>query len=180
VTVTRQAVTHIRESRWFELMYILQGKPDTHDTYASHASPRMLLIRFLRAIPVRGNLSWSHWQRWTEGSCPNPQHVGWLIYGSIPSSSPSHYHWTSRGKVKHLLPTSYIDLLGSYHQHVVITFNTCLRGATHRSLTNTSGGYNLEGVGFPHHTPRPSKPMVLRFSLVALPGLRLTNFNISL
>jgi hypothetical protein len=115
-----------------------------------------------------------------KGSCPNPQHVGWLIYGSIPSSSPSHYHWTSRGKVKHLLPTSYIGLLGSYHQHVVITFNTYLRGATHRSLTNTSGGYNLEGVSFPHHTPRPSKPMVLRFSLVALPGLRLTNFNISL
>jgi hypothetical protein len=28
----KQAVTHIRESRQFELMYTLQGKPDQHTT----------------------------------------------------------------------------------------------------------------------------------------------------
>jgi hypothetical protein len=33
LTAMRQTVTHIRESRRFELIYILQGKPDTHDTY---------------------------------------------------------------------------------------------------------------------------------------------------
>jgi hypothetical protein len=33
-----------------------RGKSDTHDTYASHASPRMPHIRFLRAVHVRGNL----------------------------------------------------------------------------------------------------------------------------
>jgi hypothetical protein len=32
-------------------------KPDTHDTYASHASPRMPCVRFLWAVHVRGNLS---------------------------------------------------------------------------------------------------------------------------
>jgi hypothetical protein len=53
----KQAVTHIRESRRLESMYNLQEKSDTHDTYASHASPRTPLIRFLRAVPVRGNLS---------------------------------------------------------------------------------------------------------------------------
>jgi hypothetical protein len=53
----KQSVTHIRESRRFESMYTLQGKPDQHDTYASHASPRMPSIRFLRAVAERGNLS---------------------------------------------------------------------------------------------------------------------------
>jgi hypothetical protein len=34
-----------------------RGKPDQHDTYASHASPRTPGVRFLRAVPVCGNLS---------------------------------------------------------------------------------------------------------------------------
>jgi hypothetical protein len=39
-----------------------------------------------------------------------------------------------------------------------------LTGPTHRSLTNTGGGYNLGGVDLPHHTPRPSQSTILRFS----------------
>jgi hypothetical protein len=50
-------VTHIWESRWFKSMYIQQGKPHQHDTYASHASPRMLGVRFPRIVPMHGNLS---------------------------------------------------------------------------------------------------------------------------
>jgi hypothetical protein len=38
-----------------------------------------------------------------------------------------------------------------------------LTGPTHRSLIDTGGGYNLKGVGFPLHTPRPYQPTVLRF-----------------
>jgi hypothetical protein len=34
-----------------------RGKPDQHDTYASHASPRTPGVRFLRVVLVRGNLS---------------------------------------------------------------------------------------------------------------------------
>jgi hypothetical protein len=34
-----------------------RGKPDTHDTYASHGSPRTPRIRFLWVVHVRGNLS---------------------------------------------------------------------------------------------------------------------------
>jgi hypothetical protein len=34
-----------------------RGKSDQHDTYASHVNSRMLGVRFLRAAPVRGNLS---------------------------------------------------------------------------------------------------------------------------
>jgi hypothetical protein len=38
-------------------MYTLQGKPNIHDMYAFHVSPRTPLVRFLWAVPVRGNLS---------------------------------------------------------------------------------------------------------------------------
>jgi hypothetical protein len=88
-------VTHIRESWGFKLMYIPQEKPDTHDTYASHASPCMSLVRFLRVVPVRGHLS-----RWlsrvgrilllsrNNGSRHIPQQVGWPIHGSAHSFSP--------------------------------------------------------------------------------------------
>jgi hypothetical protein len=34
-----------------------RGKSDQHDMYASHVSPRMSSIRFLRAVPICGNLS---------------------------------------------------------------------------------------------------------------------------
>jgi hypothetical protein len=34
-----------------------RGKPDQHDMYASHASLRTPGVRFLRAVPVCGNLS---------------------------------------------------------------------------------------------------------------------------
>jgi hypothetical protein len=34
-----------------------RGKPDTHDTYAFHASPRMPRVCFQRAVHVHGNLS---------------------------------------------------------------------------------------------------------------------------
>jgi hypothetical protein len=32
-------------------------KPDQHDAYVSHTSPHTLGVRFLRAVPVHGNLS---------------------------------------------------------------------------------------------------------------------------
>jgi hypothetical protein len=32
-----------------------RGKPDQHDTYASNATPRTPGVRFLWAVPVRGN-----------------------------------------------------------------------------------------------------------------------------
>jgi hypothetical protein len=34
-----------------------RGKPDQHATYASHASPRMPIVRFLQVVSVCGNLS---------------------------------------------------------------------------------------------------------------------------
>jgi hypothetical protein len=54
-----------------------------------------------------------------------------------------------------------LGLLGLYLWHAIGTFNTCSRGPTHWSLTDTGGDYILGGVGFPHTTPRPSQPMIL-------------------
>jgi hypothetical protein len=34
-----------------------RGKPNQHDTYTFHTSPRTLGVRFLRTVLVRGNLS---------------------------------------------------------------------------------------------------------------------------
>jgi hypothetical protein len=36
---------------------LCRGKPDQHDTYVSHTSTRTPDVRFLRAVPVHGNLS---------------------------------------------------------------------------------------------------------------------------
>jgi hypothetical protein len=64
-----------------------------------------------------------------------------------------------------------LGLPGPYHRHTIGTFNTCSRGPTERSLTDTGGGYNLEGVSLPH-TDSPTFPTsCLPFPIVALPGL---------
>jgi hypothetical protein len=48
--------------------------------------------------------------------------------------------------------------------YAIGTFSTCSWGPTHRSLTDTGGGYNLGGADLrPHTTPRPSQPAVSTF-----------------
>jgi hypothetical protein len=138
-----------------------KGKPDRYDTYASHVSPYMPLIRFLQAVPVHGNHSRGP-NRVGQMHC-SQEKVVWLHLSaqlSGPRDSPQflsqHNHWSNALKPSICWWTSYIDLLGPYLQHAISIFNTCSRGPTHQSLTDTGGGYNLEGVGFPHHSPRPS------------------------
>jgi hypothetical protein len=40
-----------------------------------------------------------------------------------------------------------LGLLGSYHRHVIGTFNTCSWVPTPRSLTDTGGVYHIENLG---------------------------------
>jgi hypothetical protein len=47
-------------------MYTYSGNPDQHDMYASHASPRMSGVRFLRAVHIHDNHSRSRQQRRTD------------------------------------------------------------------------------------------------------------------
>jgi hypothetical protein len=111
----------------------------------------------------------SHQQRWTNAL---------LLRKSAPDST-SQPCWVARGTRLSFssnttieavrLSQAFVDarllgLLDSYHQHAVSTFNTCSRGPTYRSLTDTGGGYNLGGVDLPHHTPWSFQPTVLRFS----------------
>jgi hypothetical protein len=132
-------------SQQFELIYSLQGKPNTHVTYTSCVGPRNPLVRFLRSAPVHGNLlCW-------------PNRVGRTLLflrkrasdtilrttadqsaGPPPSFSPNTAIEVVM-KAKHPLTTNYIGLLGPYLQHIINTFNTCSRGLTHQSLIDTGG-----------------------------------------
>jgi ferredoxin len=47
-----------------------RGKPDQHDMYASHASPRTPGVRFLRAIHIHGNHSLSRQRRRMDPTAP--------------------------------------------------------------------------------------------------------------
>jgi hypothetical protein len=138
-----------------------RGKPDQHATYASHASPRTPGVRLLRAVPVRGNLSWVI-DKVEQAHCSREE-------GLLASllSQPMKQWGQSQASINGQL----LDLLSSYHQYTIGTFNTCSRGPTHRSLTDTDGCYNLEGAGFSRITPRPSQPAVSTFHLRAPSGL---------
>jgi hypothetical protein len=124
------------------------------------------------------NLSHHRHQRWIEpllprkkGSRHNPQHDDCPINRSIPSFSPEPAI-EAVGVSHPLLMTDYWACWAHKHQHTISTFNTCLRGSTHRSLTDTGGGYSLEVVGFPYSTPRPPQLTVFTFHLRAPPGLQ--------
>jgi hypothetical protein len=137
-------------------MYTLQGKPDQHDTYASHASPRMHSVRFPRVVPVRGNLSRGPdifgqipLLPRKKGSRHNPQHVGWPIRGSVPSFSPEPAN-EAGGVSQAPDDNQLLGLPGPYHRHAIGTFNICLWEPTEQSLPDTVGGYNLRGAGSSH------------------------------
>jgi hypothetical protein len=80
-------------------------------------------------------------------------------------------HWSSGGKAT-LCWRQAIRFTGPIYQHVIGTFNTYSWGPTYRSLTDTSKGYNLRCIGFPHTTPRPSQPTISTFYLRALLDLQ--------
>jgi hypothetical protein len=69
-----------------------------------------------------------------------------------PQLLPRHSHWNSVLKpITCWRQTTRLTEL--YHQYAIGTFNTCSRGPTHRSLTDTGRVYSLGGANFPHTTP---------------------------
>jgi hypothetical protein len=141
-------------------------------------------------LPMGNPRTWQHFVKSSttmdRGTAPekkgfrhNPQRAGWPICGSIPSFSPEPAGWPIRESIPSFSPEPAIEgvgvksssvsnqllgLLGPYRRHAIGMFNTCSWGSTHRSLTDTSGGYNLGDTGFPHTTPRHSQPVVSTFS----------------
>jgi hypothetical protein len=165
----KQAVTHIRESRWFESMYILQEK--TRPTWHTlpTLSPRM--------VQDHTYLTWSTYSNpfaksstelssvtapEKKDSWHNPQHVGWPIHGSIPSFSPESTN-EAVGVKPSICWRRLLVLPDSYHRHAIGAFNTYSRGPTYRSLTDTGGGYNVGDVGLPHITSWLFQPAVSTF-----------------
>jgi hypothetical protein len=160
-------------------MYTLQGKigPTRHVRF-----PRQSTY-VQRTLPAGGPRTWQPFARrrqiWTDPTAPekngsrhNPQYTGWPIHGSKASllSQPM-----KQGGVSHALDgDQLLGLSGPYHRHAIGTFNTCSRGPTHRSLTDTDGGYNLGGVGLPYTHSLTFPTSCLHFLLVAPSGLRLS------
>jgi hypothetical protein len=146
-------------------------KGKTRPTYLtlSTLDSRMALDHTYLTWSAYSNLLWSCQQWCTEPLLPrkkdsrhNPQHDGWSIRGSVPNFSPELAIEAVEVKPPSV-DVRLLDLLDPYHQHVIGTFNTFSRGPTHRSLIDTSGGYDLWSAGLPHHTTQPSQPTVLPY-----------------
>jgi hypothetical protein len=173
----KQAVTHIRESRWFESMYTLKGK--TRPTRHVHFPRYFTYAR--RTLPAGSPRTWqpftSHRQSWAGPLLPRRRAPDKIH--SAPLTDPWVHtqllswasQWSSGGQSQASINGRLLCLLGPYHQYAIGTFNTYSRGPIHRSLTDIGGGYNLESAGFPCTTPRPSRPVVSPFYLRAPPGL---------
>jgi hypothetical protein len=147
-------------------MYTLEGKTrstchtlSTLDSHMvlDHTSP-VVHVGYLSLVPTRMKHAPT-----PERSLGDRRQTGPAVILGHLITPPSRQPWSRGREVSAKWCHSYINLLGPYHQHVIGTFNTCSWGPTHRSLTDTGGGYSLQGVGFPHATPRPSQPMVLPF-----------------
>jgi hypothetical protein len=126
-----------------------RGKPDQHDTYASHASPRTPGIRFLRVDLILGNLSrvtdrggQSHCSQ--QKGLPTQSTAHRLTDLWVHSQFPSRANQCSSGESQTSVDCKLLGLLGPYHRHAIGTFNTSLQVPTPRSLTDTGGGYHTE------------------------------------
>jgi hypothetical protein len=148
-----------------------RGKPDQFDTYASHVSPRTPDVRFLRAVPVRGNLS------------RVINRVGRILLlprKSAPDST-SQPSWVARGTRLNFSYNTAIEavrlsqasvdnrllgLLSPYHRYAISTFNTCSRIPTPQSLTDTGEGYHIGNIGIattlspPFHSEGSTDPPI--------------------
>jgi hypothetical protein len=128
-----------------------RGKPDQHDMYAFHASPRMPGICFLRVVPIRDNLSWVTDRvgrilllpiKNAPDSTPQPSWVTYGIHLSLSSNIVIEVVGLTQAPVNDRL----LGLLGPYHRHTISTFSTCSRVPTSQSLTDIGGGYHIENL----------------------------------
>jgi hypothetical protein len=109
-------------------------------------------VRFLRVVPVRDNLSWVV-NRVGQSHCSWEKRAPDIIHNMSVDRSAGPYlvslqanQWNSRERHRSI-NSRLLGLPSPYHWHVIGTFNTCSRGPTEWSLIDTSGGYNLGGVG---------------------------------
>jgi hypothetical protein len=144
-------------------MYTLQGKPNQHATRIPRSvhvcSQAMRISRGQRIATfhvVVNRFEQIHCSR--EEGLPTQPTIHRLTSPRGNTQLHSQNSQEAVGKSQSSIDNRLIGLPSPYHRHVIGTFNTCLWGSTHRSLTDTSGGYNY---------------------LRAPPGLRLSNLNIA-
>jgi hypothetical protein len=129
-----------------------RGKSNQYDTYASHASPHTPSVCFLRAVPIRGNLSLAI--NSVGRTLPLPRK-------RAPDTTPNLAEWSTSPppsfspntaikavmKAKTSINSRLPGLPGPYHRHAMGTFNTCSRVPSPRSLTDTCGDYHKGNLG---------------------------------
>jgi hypothetical protein len=126
----KQAATHIWESRWFESMYTLLGKtwPTLHVRFPLQSTHAW------RTLPVGSPHTWQPFTGSHEVETgPYTQKKSWQLKTDCPSRrlrwphSSSHATALEYGReFSAQWLHSYISLLGPYHQHAIVTFNTSL------------------------------------------------------
>jgi hypothetical protein len=132
---------------------------------------------------IYSNLSRTRQQIWIDPLAPRRRAPN-IIHSTMADRSAGSYSVSlSKQPIKQWEKSNFCCqpatmLTGLIYQHVICTFNTCSRGPTHWSLTDTSGGYNLGGAGFLHTTPWPFQPVESTFHLRVSPGLQF-NHNLS-
>jgi hypothetical protein len=138
-----------------------RGKPDQHTTRFSrsvHVWSKTICISRSPHIATLREMQ----QIWTD---PTPPEKKWLPTQSIarrltdPWVHTQFLSWAnqwSRGVSQAPVGDQLLGLPGPYHWYAIGTFNTCSRGPTHRSLTDTDGATNLEVPAY--HIPLPDLP----------------------
>jgi hypothetical protein len=109
-----------------------RGKPDQHDTYASHTCQCTPSVHFLRAVPVYGNLSWvtdkdgqSHCPR--EKGLPTQSTACRMTDPRVCTQFLSRANQWSSGDSQTSIDSKLLGLPGPYHQYAIGTFDTCSR-----------------------------------------------------
>jgi hypothetical protein len=127
-----------------------------------------------RCTPYRGNLINTPLPLSRKSAPDSTSQPAWVAHETHLSFSPNTTI-EAVGLSQAFIDGMLLGLLGSYLQHAIDMFNTYSWGSTHRCLTDTGGGYKLEGVSLPHHTPPPLlNQWSSAFHLRVPPDLRLT------
>jgi hypothetical protein len=110
-----------------------------------------------------------------KGSRHNPQRTADRSVGPYPASLPSQLmkQW---GQSQASINGQLLGFLGPYHQYAIGIFNTCSRGPTERSLTDTCEGLQPWRCRLSTYHSSTFPTNYLPFPLVAPPGLHLTKF----
>jgi hypothetical protein len=145
-----------------DVLPIGETRPTRH--MPSMLSPCMVLDHTYLTRSMHSNLWHSHQQSWAGPLLPRKR-VSDTIHSTSANRSVDPYpvslprqslqQW---GQSQSSIDGWLLGLPGPYHRHAIGMFNTCSRGPTHWSLTDTGGGYK-----------HPSAP----------PSLRLSNLNIT-